>query len=400
MAISRLDEQNYVDLFEGQAGTDERPKGVVNFTAVNPDPAVDIFASTTDTTTAATDIPDDTNSSTTETTTLVPDKPDADILGVATDVNKGAKPLDLSTYYEDRLKAGKFVSIDEEGEDGSKKPFIPKTPEEFDEVIDIQVNYQLDQKKKELEDKWYQSKSPAWQAVAKYAELTDDPAELLPFIQGVKNIDSVEHLDPTDPAQAEQIVRARLTQRGDSDEIIQDQLDALKSTDKLTNTAQKYKPLILKQEKDYLARMAHEKQEQEREYQQLVTKIRTEAIRAIEEPIYGKQKLKQEEKAAIYDMIAIPSEETQGYAIYNKIDAAFEKGDFETLKQVALLLTDRESFIKYVAAGAADKTAEGLQRKLRVATDSRSSSSNNGADTSDNRVERNQYAPSAKFGRG
>lgn len=296
---------------------------------------------------------------------------DADIFDAK---GKGGRPpkysfTDTSGYFEDRFKSGKFVAITEDREDGSKVPFIPKTPEEFDEVIDIQVNYKLDQERKQLEENWYTTKSPAWQAVSRYADMTDNPADIIPFIQGVQNIETVSSLNPEDLGHAEKIVRTRLQMRGEDAETIEETVDSLKTTDKLIQTATKYKPAMVADEQKNLSAMIQQKRAEEQQYISLVNNIRENAVKAIEAPLFGKHKLKQEEKAAIYDLIAEPSRETKGYQIYNSIDSLFEKGDFDTLKELALFLANKESYRAYINATAADKTAEGLQRKLRVAAD-------------------------------
>lgn len=115
----------------------------------------------------------------------------------------------MTGYFEDRIKSGKFVPIEEEDEKGNKTHFIPKTPEDFDEVIDIQVNYKFDQAKTELNKKWYETKSPAWQAVAKYAELVDDPTEIVPFLQGIQIIESVSDMNENEIDGAEKIIRTK-----------------------------------------------------------------------------------------------------------------------------------------------------------------------------------------------
>lgn len=403
MDVTNLSPDKYGDLFPSETSNDKPLGAPVKFGS-----DVDIFSvSITDNTTLPASSVDDTTTlapSTSDTTTLVDNKTDVDILGVdkAPDKPAGTTPAitGLEDYFKDRLKAGKFVAIDDTNEKGETVKFIPKTPEEFDEVIDIQVNYRLDQKKKEIEETWYQSKSPAWQAVAKYAEMTNDPSEILPFIQGVKTVDSVSTLDPADIASAEQIVRIRMEQRGETDDIISEQIEALKTTDKLTATAQKYKPLILQEEKNYLAQMVQEKRMREEEYLKDIEEISSNAIKTIDSPLFGKYKLKQDEKAAVYQLIGAPSPETKGYAIYNMIDSLFEKRDMETLRQIALFLTKKESFLNYTSQAAADKTAAGLQRQLRVAADNRSSSSDNSGDDNNNQpssVKRTQYTP--KFGR-
>lgn len=309
---------------------------------------------------------------------------------------------DLSTYYQDRIKNGKFVAIEEEDEKGNKIPFIPKTAEEYDEVLELQINYRLDQAKKDLEKKWYESKSPAWKAVSQYAEMVDDPAQLIPFLTGVRNLQSVATLNENEVEGAETIIRTRMEQRGDPEEVINSQIEALKSTDKLIATAKQMKPIIIQQEQLALQKMQQQEQQQQQEYLKIVTEVRANAIKAIEAPIFGKQKLKQEEKAAVYDLIGEPSEETQGYGIYNAIDALFDKKDFETLKEVALLLSKKDSFYGYLGTTVANQTHAALEKKLRLAGESHKSSGNDFTDEDMGKavVTRNQFNKKPSFGRG
>jgi len=331
-------------------------------------------------------------------------KQDVDILGTGTQQQQQGTvtPIsDLSTYYQDRIKNGKFVAIEDVDKDGKPISFVPKTAEEYDEVLELQINFRLDQAKKDLEKTWYASKSPAWKAISQYAELVDDPTQLIPFLQGVKTMTSVANLDENTPDGAEQIVRSRLSQRGDTEEIIAQQIDALKTTDKLIPTAKLYKPVILQQEQVQLQTEMRQRQDQERQYQHLVSEIRDNALKSIESPVFGKTKLKNDEKAAIYDLIAEPEEATQGYGIYTVIDNLFEKRDFEKLKEVALLLSNRDAFMNYLGITVANATAAGLERKLRLAGESRSASGNDfHEEQQQNRVQRNQFKTKPSFGRG
>lgn len=328
---------------------------------------------------------------------------EVDILGtgVPTVEKPAGSPIsDLSTYYQDRIKSGKFVAIEDTDKDGKPIAFIPKTAEEYDEVLELQINYRLDEAKKDLEKKWFTSKSPAWQTVSKYAELLDDPTQMIPFLQGVRTFTSVANMDENAVEGAEQIVRTRLAQKGDTEEIIAQQIDALKTTDKLVATAKLYKPVILQQEQAQLQAELRSKQEQERQYMQLITDIRDNALKSIESPVFGKTKLKNEEKAAIYDLIAEPAEDTQGYGIYNVIDSLFDKRDFEKLKEVALLLSNRDAFMNYLGITVANATAAGLERKLRLAGETRKASGNDFHEENEQaRVQRNQFKSKPNFGR-
>lgn len=304
---------------------------------------------------------------------------EADILGTAQEGGQQPAPAtltDLSAYYQDRIKNGKFIEIEQTDDKGNSVPFIPKTAEEYDEVLELQINYRLDQAKKDLQDKWYASKSPAWKVVGKFAELVDDPVQLIPFIQGVKTLTSVANLDENNIDGAEQIIRTRLAQNGDPEEVINTQIESLKTTGKLIDQAKQVKPIMVQQEAINLQNMEKQEKERERQYLQLVSEIRESAVKSIEAPLFGKTKLKQEEKAAIYDLIGEPSEETQGYGIYNAIDNLFDKKDFGLLAEIALLLTKRDAFYGYLGTNVANQTAASLERKLRLAGEGRSASGN------------------------
>lgn len=402
MPIEQLQPQQFVDLF-GDANIPATPGSATPKFGMDVDKGTDIFEKLEDKIEdKVEDIVDDPNK-VDDKEDKAEDKVDGDILEPVTKV--GRKPKydfsDTSGYFADRLKSGKFVSVVQEDENGNQVDFVPKTPEEFDEVIDLQVNYKLEQKAKDLENEWYSTKSPAWQAVAKFADMTDDPTEIIPFLQGIRTVESVENLDPTDIAGAEKIVRVGLQQRGEDDEVIKEQIDALKTTDKLVATAEKYKPLILNREKQQLSQMLAEKRQQEIEYVQMVSSIRENAIKTIEAPIFGKQKLKQEEKAAIYDLIAEPSRETKGYRIYSAIDECYQKGEFDKLRKIAMILAKEEALVGYISVGASDKTAKDLQTKLRVADKSHATSSGNDDPNGEDKrvIQRNVYSQTPRFGR-
>lgn len=314
--------------------------------------------------------------------------------------DQGDKTLEitgLSEYYQDRLKNGQFVGIEEEDENGKKTQFIPKTPEEFDEILQIQIDYKVEEAKKSLEQTWYEGKSPAWKIVSQYAEMVDDPTQMIPFLQGVNNIQSVSALNEEDPEQAEEIVRIRMEQRGDPTTIIKSQIDALKSTDSLVTTAKQVKPLMIQQEQRSLAQQVQEAKAREQEYLKVISDIRENAHKAIEQPIFGKNKLKQNEKALIYDMIAVPSEQTQGYGIYTAIDKLFDSKDFETLKMISLLIGDKKAFFDYLGSDIANQTATQLRKKLVVAGEMRGGSKEPSIQDKPV-VQRNQFNKTPKFG--
>lgn len=343
--------------------------------------------------------------STTDQTTRKPQDDasiDADILGGdaqgdQADKGKTGRPAkydfsDMAGYIQDRQKKGKFVVVEEDG-----KPFVPKTPEDFDEVFDLQINHKLQERSKELEKNWYSTKSPAWQVISRYADLVDDPTEIIPFLQGVKTIQSVQGFDENEVEGAERIIRTRMLQNGDPEDLIQEQIEILKNGDKLIPTAKKYKPIIIQQEAQALQEQQRQALQQEQEYLQMVGNIRQNAIKAIEEPVFGKQKLKQEEKAMVYDLIAEPSQQSQGYGIFTAIDQLFEKGDFKKLTKLALFLAKEDAFNTYSGVEVANQTHTNLERKLRVAGETGSGSDGTNEEPVQT-VQRNKFKQQPRFG--
>lgn len=276
----------------------------------------------------------------------------------------------LVSFFEDRIKKGYFSPlVDEEGND------VPLTkPEDVDAFLEANLAYKLEKEKAELEKNWYADKSPAWKAVAQYAEQVQDPTQLLPFLQGVQNIQNISEVDETTIEGAESIVRYKMQLSGDDNEIIEEQIQILKDSDKIVDIAKRYKPSLVQAETQRLTQMQQQAQQQQQQYIQMVQQYEKQAIEHIEKPLFG-EKLDQEEKAIVYDLIAAPSEELGGYPIFAAIDNLYEKQDFETLKEIALLIANKQNFYKYASKAATVKVANDLQRKLRVQMETNSKSS-------------------------
>jgi len=305
----------------------------------------------------------------------------------------------ISKYFSKGMEEGRFVAVNEVDDKGNKTAFVPKTYQDFDDLIQVQVDYKLNEATKNLDEKWYSSKSDAWQAIAQYAEMVQDPTELIPFLQGVRTIQTVEQIDENEIDGAEELVRIRLEQRGDPEEAISSQIEALKTADKLVSTAKAYKPIMVKQEKQMLANQVKERKDYEDRVAQEMNDIRNKAYTEIEKPFFGKHNLKKEEKFIVYNLLAQQDEQTGGFMIYSELDKLYAKRDFETLKQIALLLGKKDSFLQYIGTDIANKTAGSLQRKLQAATESHSASGNDYDEEKIPVVNRNKSTGTVRFGR-
>jgi hypothetical protein len=305
------------------------------------------------------------------------EKPDetgeTDILGEAEKAKAGRKPKyefsDINGYFQDRIKSNKLIGLIDQDD----KPIELKTPEDFDLVIEQNINYQVEQKAKELEENWYKGKSQAWQVIAHYANLVEDPSQVIPFLQGVKNIQSVSKIDESTIDGAEAIVRYYKQRSNTPADIIDDEIDSLKTSDKLISAAGKLKPALLQAETVELQKMQQEAKDQELAYWKMVEENEKSARSAISAPLFG-SKIKIEEQSDIYNMIAVPNEELGGYAIYNEIDKLYQNKNFDTLKKIAYLLKNEDNFIKVASQNAITKTANDIQRTVRLATSPKASS--------------------------
>lgn len=82
-------------------------------------------------------------------------------------------------------------------------------------------------KQQELFDEIVATKSPAWQFIIENSELYKDPADLIPLLTAVQNIEYSAALDPSKEDQ-EKIVRASLSIQGIPAESIEAEIEDLK----------------------------------------------------------------------------------------------------------------------------------------------------------------------------
>lgn len=271
----------------------------------------------------------------------------------------------INTFFQKKIEDGFFSPLmDDDGND-----VVLEKPEDYEALIEANINYKLEQKAQEVEQNWYKSKNPVWQMVAKYSEVVEDPSELVPYLQGIQTIVNVSNIDETTIDGAEQIVRYQKEKNGVPKDVIDEEIDALKQTDKLISAASKVKPILVQDEQKALVQMESDARQREEDYVRMVYDYQMKAVETIEKPLFG-QKLKQDEKAIVYDLIGSPNPQIGDYAIHAIIDELFRKGDFETLTQAALLLGKKDSFFKYAQNSTKQSVAEGLQRKLRVQAES------------------------------
>ena len=236
-------------------------------------------------------------------------------------------------------------------------------------MIEANFNHKIESLQEDVNNQWYDNKTNAWKFVAQYAENVDNPYDLLPLLQGVQNIEAIHNLDPNKPEEAELIVRAALERRGESPSIIEDQITTFKEGNKLEKLAGDYQPLLIQEENKKLAQLKAQQEEEEQRNLQMLHTIHENAIKVIETPFLGKHKLKREEKAAVYDLIARPDEDAGGYQIFKAIDNLYATNDFETLREIALMVGNKKAHRNYLGIDNIDTANEKLFSQTKGCSD-------------------------------
>lgn len=254
--------------------------------------------------------------------------------------------------------------------DGTETGYtVPETWEDVLEVLDenkkIWAESSKAKDKEELLSEILATKSPAWQFILQHAETYKDPAELVPLLTAVQNIEYSASLDPTKETDQVKIIRATLSIQGLPTTDIESEIEDLKERGKLETRATALKPVLDKYNESQADKILQKKQEEDLKkdafwnnyYQNLEDTI----FKAKE---FDGVKLKNEHKQLIAAQL-IPDEKLGGLPIYTIIDNLISEGNFKILSKIALLGVDEKLFDSYFLTKKVDKAAEGVQRVLR-----------------------------------
>lgn len=278
--------------------------------------------------------------------------------------------LNAIEFSKKLIELGEFQPI---VDDTTNEPIELKTFEDIKDLWLVNKTYEKEQVLKTAEEQILASKSPIWKLVLDYADKLEDPTEILPFLQGVENLKTVVELNTENPEDAESIYRVYLKKNNTPLDLIDEQVELIKANNKLTEYAEKVKPILIKAEEEYLESEKNKADLKRQNDLELLNFNHQKTIESLESPFLEGVNLTQEEKAKVYNLLATPSKEG-GYEIYHKIDKLYEEGNFDKLKKLALLLENEDSYHKYVSTADLSKSAETLQRKIRISTELKTSS--------------------------
>lgn len=295
------------------------------------------------------------------------------------DAKKGGRP---KTKLDDSFKQGLDKLFKEQKldpySDGKDGYIIPETWEDVVELIeDNKKNWiENSQAKDEQEilDRIFASKSPAWQFVIQNSELFKDPAELVPLLTAVQNIEYTNSLDASKEEDQVKIIRATLSVQGLPTTDIESEIDDLKERGKLGDRATKLKPILDRYNEAQATRILQEKQAEDQKRESFWNGY----YQSLEDSIFKAKdidgvKIKNEHKQLIASTL-VPDEKLGGLPIYTIIDNLVAAGNFKLLSKIALLGVDEKLFDSYFLTKKVDAKADGIQKVLRQVGTSANSS--------------------------
>ncbi len=216
----------------------------------------------------------------------------------------------------------------------------------------------------QINETFYESKSPAWQAVMKYSEMVKSPQELIPFLEVVDDIEYINNLDLNDETHQEEIIRGAQSVKGLPKETIEQDIADYKARGILKDRAEILKPVLDNYNNARAQQIIADKQNEEYRKQQILEQhYATIEQEIINSPDIGGVKLKKEDRTIIASTL-IP-DNTGGLPIFTLIDNLFSTGRFDILSKIALLASNEQSFDNYYLSSSHQKVSEQLQRTLR-----------------------------------
>lgn len=243
-----------------------------------------------------------------------------------------------------------------------------ETKKDLQDLLDANFNHRIESQQKEIYDGVFKSMTPAFQMVAQYATQVDSPAELLPLLQSTSSAERFAKLDEANPIHQELIVRERMRLNGDTDEIIDQEIADLKDRAKLAEKAKVYKPVVQGFYEKQTQQLLATKQREEQEYFQTVQANDQHIRKVLDSDSLDGIKLKNPHKGIVYELLAIPREEYGGgVGIYSVIDTLFQKGQFDKLAKIALLVGDEKAFEEVYGTKLRMANADNTIRKLNTA---------------------------------
>lgn len=244
----------------------------------------------------------------------------------------------------------------------------------IDDVKDL-IKLNLQKTKETAKSNWWEEEvktySPQIQAILHYAK--QGGKDVTPLLDAISQVEEVADLDPdTEEGQIE-IIRQTLKVKGIDDEEIEDQINTAKDLDKLKIKADKFLPELQSMKERHVQMLM--RQEEQRKIQ--AAEASTQYLNTVKETLnkdsIGGMKLQREDKAKIFEALAVPKYkslngiQTNGF-VKSLEDMQFgSKADYEHFLNIVHFSVDKESFLEKLKQSIKNELSVDTERKLRSA---------------------------------
>ena len=252
-----------------------------------------------------------------------------------------------------------------EGEDG--KFIVPKTFDELKELINENKKYEVEESKKAWEAETLNDLSPQVKSIMEYAKAGGK--DVTPLLEAWGTVESISQLDPSNVLDAEELVRYDLESKGLDQDDVEEQLDFLKSTGKITSKAAMIKPKLEEQEIGRIAQMEELQRQRTAQLQANKQKYQTNMSKAIDDTFNDKtlsNTIKHSIFEPVYESAFRPGMRVTGFQ-RSLEEIQLDPSRNQHFAEVALLVSDRDKFFEvYGNKIKRDVTADTV-KKLKFA---------------------------------
>jgi len=247
--------------------------------------------------------------------------------------------------------------------------------EDVVEFIDMNADLRYEQAIKTVDKTWYESKSPVFQEFAKMAEFAgDDMSKLYSIIESQKVIDDYSSLDTTDLNDAELVIENYMRLRNEPKEVIEEEIADLRERNKLSERANKYKPILVSHFENEKKQKLADEQNNIASFYKAIDENEKSVLTFLSNKEIGGMKLKDEDKDIIYNNLSY-NPDVKGFTIYKKIEQLQAEGKFDTLAKAIMLIENEERFDELYTNRVRGAVAKDLRGKLKFASDTTESHS-------------------------
>ena len=275
----------------------------------------------------------------------------------------GRKPADIINIVN-QLIADEILEPFEEGDE-------IKT---IDDVKDL-IKLNLQKTKETAKSNWWEEEvktySPQIQAILHYAK--QGGKDVTPLLDAISQVEEVADLDPdTEEGQIE-IIRQTLRVKGIDEEEIEDQINTAKDLDKLKTKADKFLPELQSMKERHVQMLMRQEEDRKIKAAEASAQYLNTVKETLNKDSIGGMKLQREDKAKIFEALAVPKYkslngiQTNGF-VKSLEDMQFgSKADYEHFLNIVHFSVDKESFLEKLKQSIKNELSADTERKLRSA---------------------------------